>query len=634
MKRRFLNLPRYQKQILAAAFDFFCLPLIFLVSLLLDNGSSTPPASQMQFAMVSGILSIPLFIRLGLYRAVIRYIDHQIIVTVLTGVAQSVAAMAIAYAAVFTTVPSPTLFCIYGLNTILYLLASRFAARGYFLGERRARLRAQPVLIYGAGTAGNALASALMAAGEYFPVGFVDDNPQVQDTTIAGIKVYGPDAMPRLLAKHGIKTVLLAIPSLSRRRQRELVDALTELRVKLKVTPSINNLVRGHARVDDVRQIEIEDLLSRDQVQPNGELLATAIHGKSILVSGAGGSIGSELCRQIVTHLPARLVLLESSEYGLYAVEQELNELCEAAGHAVEIIPCLGSVLDRPRCEQIMRAFGVSSVYHAAAYKHVPLVEYNPIQGLRNNVFGTLELARAAQACNVASFVLVSTDKAVRPTNVMGASKRLAELILQAFARQAGPTRFSMVRFGNVLGSSGSVVPLFRKQIAAGGPVTLTHPEITRYFMTIPEAAQLVIQAGALAEGGDVFVLDMGEPVKIADLARKMIHLSGMEVADTATPNGIEIRYVGLRPGEKLYEELLIGDNVFGTEHPLIMRAREGEIAWPFLEKMLKQLAEACDRGEHDAIRAHLGKMVSEYQPSSSIADITWTERHVSVQQV
>jgi FlaA1/EpsC-like NDP-sugar epimerase len=386
----------------------------------------------------------------------------------------------------------------------------------------------------------------------------------------------------------------------------------------------VKNLVKGNLRVDDVREIEIEDLLSRDPVAPDDSLLSVCITGKSVAVSGAGGSIGSELCRQIVKLAPRRLVLLELTEYALYAIDQELRSYIAANGLDVELVPFLGSVADLEKCRQILEKFEVESVYHAAAYKHVPLVEQNPIEGIRNNVFGTLNFARAAVAAKVKCFVLVSTDKAVRPTNVMGSTKRLAELILQAFSRQHTQTRFCMVRFGNVLGSSGSVVPLFRRQIAAGGPVTLTHPEITRYFMTIPEAAQLVLQAGSMGTGGDVFVLDMGEPVKIADLAKKMVNLSGQEVRSSSAPNGIELRFVGLRPGEKLYEELLIGDNVTGTDHPLIMRAQEAEIAWPFLELMLKQLDEACVRGDHEAIRQQLRKMVPEFMPSSDIDDHLW----------
>jgi FlaA1/EpsC-like NDP-sugar epimerase len=380
--------------------------------------------------------------------------------------------------------------------------------------------------------------------------------------------------------------------------------------------------------VQDVREIEIDDLLGRNSVAPDPHLMSPCIAGKAVLISGAGGSIGSELCRQIILLKPSRLALLELSEFALYSIEQELKEIIATHQLEVELLPFVGSVLDYQKCQRIMTSLGIETVYHAAAYKHVPLVEHNPIEGIRNNVFGTLNFAKAAIAANVNCFILISTDKAVRPTNVMGATKRLAELILQAFTRQGSNTRFSMVRFGNVLGSSGSVVPLFRKQIAAGGPITLTHPEITRYFMTIPEAAQLVLQAGSMATGGDVFVLDMGEPVRIADLAQRMVQLSGQEVKSASSPQGnIEIRFIGLRPGEKLYEELLIGNNVSGTSHPLIMRAQETEIDWPFLEIMLKQLDEACDRMEHDTIRNQLMKMVREYRPNSPISDLLWLEQ-------
>jgi FlaA1/EpsC-like NDP-sugar epimerase len=436
--------------------------------------------------------------------------------------------------------------------------------------------------------------------------------------------VYCPTSLENILHKYKVSTVLLAMPTLSRMEQRKIIDRFTLSKVKIKVTPPIENLVPGRSRVEDVREIEIEDLLSRDPVAPDSSLLSVCITGKSVIVSGAGGSIGSELCRQIVKLAPRRLVMLELSEYALYAIDQELRSVVAANGLDIELVPFMGSVLDTKKCFSIFKQFEIETVYHAAAYKHVPLVEQNPIEGIRNNVFGTLSFARAAVSAKVKCFVLVSTDKAVRPTNVMGSTKRVAELILQAFSRQHSQTRFCMVRFGNVLGSSGSVVPLFRRQIAAGGPVTLTHPEITRYFMTIPEAAQLVLQAGSMGTGGDVFVLDMGQPVKIADLAKKMISLSGQEVRSAGLDSGIELRFVGLRPGEKLYEELLIGDNVTGTDHPLIMRAQEAEIAWPFLELMLKQLDEACEHGNHEGIRNQLRKLVPEFTPSSDIDDHIW----------
>lgn len=625
MKNRFLSLPRLQKQAIAALADFVFVPAIFLLALALHFGNATQALldGYLSVILAAPLISIPVFVRTGLYRAIIRYIDHRIVLIAVTAALLSVSIVAaVAY---ILQVPqlSATPFIIYCANLILYVLASRFMARGFFMGDRRAAKRMR-VAIYGAGSAGVQLANALAPGDEYAPVLFIDDNRQLHGTTIVGNKVYPATQLGALIEKYQIEAVLLAMPLLTRAEQREIVDRLTLLKIKVKVIPPMGHLVRGMSRVDDVREIEIEDLLSRDPVAPNNALLAVCITGKSVLVSGAGGSIGSELCRQIVKLAPRRLVLLELSEYALYAIDQELRGFVANNNLDVELVPFMGSVLDQKKSREIFERFDVETVYHAAAYKHVPLVEQNPIEGIRNNVFGTLHFARAAVEAKVKCFVLVSTDKAVRPTNVMGSTKRLAELILQAFARQHSNTRFCMVRFGNVLGSSGSVVPLFRKQIAAGGPVTLTHPAITRYFMTIPEAAQLVLQAGSMGTGGDVFVLDMGDPVRIADLAKKMINLSGHEVRSPATPDGIEMRFVGLRPGEKLYEELLIGDNVTGTEHPLIMRAQEVEIAWPFLELMLRQLDDACERADHLAIRNQLRKIVPEFSPSSAIDDHLW----------
>jgi FlaA1/EpsC-like NDP-sugar epimerase len=628
MKKTFLDLPRRQKQAVAAAADLFFVPLTFVVALALHFNSveTAELGKYLWLILAAPIISIPVYARIGLYRAIIRYIDHQIVKTVVKGAAMSVVALALMAFVSLGDAFSPTPFVIFAANLVLYLLASRFLARGFFVGDRRATDRVN-VIVYGAGDAGVQLANALMPGKEYLPVAFVDDNPQLHKATISGIKVHSSERIADLIQRYDVSTVLLAMPSLSRSEQKQIIDRLGPLKVKIKVTPPIKNLVKGMSRVDDVRQVEIEDLLSRDPVAPDEALLSVCIAGKAVAVSGAGGSIGSELCRQIIKLKPRRLVLLEISEFALYAIDQELRAVVAASGQETEIVPFMGSVLNFEKSRDIFQHFEIDTVYHAAAYKHVPLVEQNPIEGIRNNVFGTLSFARAAVAAKVKCFVLVSTDKAVRPTNVMGSTKRLAELILQAFSRQHSGTRFCMVRFGNVLGSSGSVVPLFRKQIAAGGPVTLTHPEITRYFMTIPEAAQLVIQAGSMGQGGDVFVLDMGEPVKIADLAKKMIQLSGNEVRSPMSESGIEIRYVGLRPGEKLYEELLIGDNVSGTEHPLIMRAQEAEIAWPFLEIMLKHLDEACVRGDQAAIRAQLRKIVPEFTPSSDIDDHFWKTR-------
>jgi FlaA1/EpsC-like NDP-sugar epimerase len=625
MKNIFLSLTRVQKQIVAATADVLCLPVIFYLSVLLRFESVSSHLSFQYFmvALGAGLVSVPVYVKLGLYRAVVRYIDQRIISTVVLGVTISTAILA----AVGMLAPGSHLsakpFIIYWIAAILYVLASRFLARGFL--NQRGEVNKVRVAIYGAGQAGSLLANAIKPGNEYLPIIFIDDDPQRVNTTIGGIKVHPSRDLERLAKCHNITTVLLAMPQLTRKEQRAILDRLALLSLRIKVTPPISTLVKGKARVEDVRQIEIEDLLSRDVVEPNTELLSICITGKAVMVSGAGGSIGSELCRQIIALEPSKLILLDISEFALYTIEQELREIQVSRELSVELVAFVGSVLETEKCTRILSAFGVETVYHAAAYKHVPLVEHNPIEGIRNNAYGTLSMAKAAMTAKVNCFVLVSTDKAVRPTNVMGATKRLAELVLQAFARQGSSTRFSMVRFGNVLGSSGSVVPLFRKQIAAGGPITLTHPDITRYFMTIPEAAQLVIQAGAMGKGGDVFVLDMGDPVRIADLAVRMVHLSGQEVKAPATPAGtIEINYVGLRPGEKLYEELLIGSNVSATAHPLIQRAKEAEFEWPVLKQMLNQLDEACLRFDHNAVRLHLQKIVREYAPSSDIADNVW----------
>jgi len=628
MNKAFLNLPRLHKQVIAASADCVSIPLLVYFALIvhLDTFSFSLLRANFWLAAGASVIAIPVFLRLGMYRAVIRYIDQEI-------------ALAAVYCATLTTVLlaagsfllaerplglAPAV--IFWISAILYILASRFTARNW-LTSRGAQAKVR-VAIYGAGEAGSLLARAILPGNEYQPVFFIDDNSQRVNTTIGGIRVHPAAQLERLAREHQISTVLLAMPSISPQQQRQILDRLASLSLIIKVTPPISSIVQGKARVQDVRKIEIEDLLSRDVVSPDLQLLSVCVLGKNVMVSGAGGSIGSELCRQIIARQPKRLVLLEISEFALYRIEQELLGIIAEQHYDIELIPCLGSVLERNKNTMLMSTFQIDTLYHAAAYKHVPLVEHNPIEGIRNNAFGTLALADAAMKARVKCFVLVSTDKAVRPTNVMGATKRLAELVLQAYARRGSQTRFCMVRFGNVLGSSGSVVPLFRKQIAGGGPLTLTHPDITRYFMTIPEAAQLVIQAGAMGQGGDVFVLDMGEPVRIADLAVRMVHLSGQEVKTKDTPHGeIEIQYVGLRPGEKLYEELLIGSDVTRTEHPLIQRAKEAELEWPVLNKLLEQLDDACSRFDHKTVRSLLQTLVREYQPSSGIADHAWTRR-------
>lgn len=629
----FLELSRFQKQMIAAIADLFLLPLAFCLAIYLRYDKVSLALIQHYFILIlaAPIISLPIFMRLGLYRAVIRFIDQKIVYVVAWGVTLSV--LGLATVAVFSHIPelSRGVFVIYWAGAVLYVVASRFIARGYLLFASGAG-RAIPVAIYGAGRSGSQLASALRAGHEYLPVAFIDDNKELHKATIAGVKVFPSHSLKYLIEKREIKEILLAMPGLSKAQQKVILDRLEPLKIKIKVTPPIKSLINGELRVQDIREIGIEDLLGRDQVDPDPRLISTCITGKTVFVTGAGGSIGSELCRQVMHLKPERLLLLEMSEFALYTIEQELIEIRKSMNLFFDVIPFLGSVLEQEKCTRILSTFSVDTVYHAAAYKHVPLVEHNPIEGVRNNALGTLSIAQASIATGVKNFVLISTDKAVRPTNVMGSTKRLAELILQALSRKQTQTRFCIVRFGNVLGSSGSVVPLFRRQILAGGPITITHPDITRYFMTIPEAAQLVLQAGAMGEGGDVFVLDMGEPVKILDLAKRMVHLSGMEIKSEATPDGtIDIHHIGLRPGEKLYEELLIGENVEGTEHPLIMRAQEAEIPWEALQGILAQMESACSRFDYEEVRALLLSTVIEYDPQCGIEDFIWRTRQNSL---
>jgi FlaA1/EpsC-like NDP-sugar epimerase len=452
---------------------------------------------------------------------------------------------------------------------------------------------------------------------DYQAVCFLDDRAVLHGKTVAGMRVYPPSALQDAIFRHDVALIVLAIPSAKTAQRRELISRVEHAGLPVKILPSLSHMVNGQASVSDIREVDVADLLGRDPVPPQPALFARNIVGKVVLVTGAGGSIGGELCRQIVSQKPSKVVMLDHSEFNLYEIDRELREI----DRGVELVACMGSVLDESLLETTMRQHGVQTVYHAAAYKHVPLVESNMQQGLRNNVFGSLAVARAALRCGIETCVLVSTDKAVRPTNVMGASKRAAELIFQSGAlRSDGKTVFSMVRFGNVLGSSGSVVPLFKKQIQAGGPITITHPDIIRYFMLIPEAAQLVIQAGAMAKGGEVFVLDMGEPVRIADLARSIIHLSGVTEKTEANPEGdIEIKYVGLRPGEKLFEELLIGDDVVPSGHPRILCARERHIEPVLLDKMIESLRSACDANQPEAMLRQIRNLVPEFRPADEV---------------
>lgn len=618
MLKVFLSFSRRAKQAVAVVADFVLLSLAFWSAVALRFETLAPDLAPYVWQMVAApFLAIPIFIKLGLYRAVIRFMEDRVVFVVAGGVVLSVVLLAAGAALTHTPGLSRGVLGIYLVLAILYVGATRFLARSYFLRAERGQDSRIRIAIYGAGRAGTQLAYALRAGREYLPVAFFDDNPALQNSEVAGLRVFPPDDLASVLATKTVDELLLAIPSASRARRTEVIDHLESLHCKIKLVPGMADVVSGNVAVDAIREVEVDDLLGRESVLPDSALLGKCITGKVVLVSGAGGSIGSELCRQILKLQPSRLVLMDLSEFALYSIEQELALLCARGNLRIELVPLLGSVIYQNRNEMVMKGFGVQTVYHAAAYKHVPLVEHNPIEGLRNNAFGTRRMAEAALAAGVETFVLISTDKAVRPTNVMGASKRLSELILQALARKGGVTRFCMVRFGNVLGSSGSVVPLFRKQIAAGGPITLTHADITRYFMTIPEAAQLVIQAGSMGQGGEVYVLDMGKPVKIIDLARRMVHLSGLELRDEAHPDGdIAIEIVGLRPGEKLYEELLIGENAEGTSHPLIMRAYEHELPWAVLTERLARLEEASQDFDFEKVLGLLESLVMEYTPA------------------
>ena len=566
---------------------------------------------------VSLLLALPIFVVNGFYRAIFRYTGLSALQTIL----KATAVYGLLFATVFTAygvdgVPR-TVGLIQPMLLLLTVGASRMLARFWLGGLYRNQLRmvALPrVLIYGAGNAGRQLAAAMTNSHEMRVVGFLDDDDRLHGHVLNGLSIYSPADLPGLVTSLQVSTVLLAIPSVSRHRRNEMIAQMLRAHVQVRTLPAVSELAQGMVSTSDLRELDIDDLLGREPVAPNHILLGRNITDKVVLVTGAGGSIGSELCRQILSVNPSTLVLIEQSEFALYEIQQELQEKIE--DNATLLVPVLASVRDAQRLNEIFADWKPDTVYHAAAYKHVPLVEHNPIEGIRNNTLGTLTAARAAAEHGVSDFVLISTDKAVRPTNIMGASKRLAEMALQALAATAPKTRFSMVRFGNVLGSSGSVVPKFRRQIRDGGPITLTHPDITRYFMTIPEAAQLVIQAGAMAKGGDVFVLDMGDPVKIMDLATRMIELSGLCVRDENNPEGdIEIEITGLRPGEKLFEELLIGNNPRPTSHPRIMKAHEEFVAWPVLLEKLQQLESLLEQRNVEGTKELLTELVSGYAP-------------------
>lgn len=576
LRSRLVRAPVGVKRTIVASGDVVLTGLA-LAATLLVLGYRLWPASHGLAALfgLCAALTIPVLSAQRLYHAIIRFIGSEMHAQLLRGT--TIIALVIALSAFLLDVGGPRAAVAIGL--VFWTFAS------FLLGGARVLMRAivmgsngkgEPVAIYGAGEAGRRLVAAAANSQELRPVLFVDDDPKLQGRMVAGIRVSAPAELADLVPDQQIRRVLLALPSVSRHRRRQILEGLKSLPVQVQTVPDIGDLITGKARLDELRDVSVADILGRDPVAPNHELLDACIRGRNVLVTGAGGSIGSELCRQIIELGATRLVLLELSELALYSIERELRERLRERGLDVELVPLLGSVLQRNLVRQAVQGFGIQTIYHAAAYKHVPIVEYNMAEGVRNNAIGTWYTAEAAIEAGVETFVLISTDKAVRPANVMGASKRLAELVLQGLAMRGGATRFCMVRFGNVLESSGSVVPLFREQIQRGGPVTVTHQEVIRYFMTIPEAAQLVLQAGSMGEGGDVFVLDMGEPVRIADLAQRMIQLMGLTVRDAGNPQGdIAIEFTGLRPGEKLYEELLIGDIAGATAHPKILRARE-----------------------------------------------------------
>ncbi|TSA07031.1 MAG: polysaccharide biosynthesis protein [Comamonadaceae bacterium] len=606
--RQVLDWPRPAKRLFVIAVDIIMALLATWVAYSLRYETLHWPSDDQWWVYLLGpVLAVPIFARFDLYRAIFRYTGMDVLFV--TG--QAIAFYALIRVLLLYWVKWPVFPLTLGvLQPIIFFVligSSRVLARymlaGIGLGKEHYHGR---MLIFGAGAAGVQTSSAMAITGHVKLLGFVDEDPAKIGQTINGVPVFSALQVPVLVRDLGITDILLAIPSASRDRRNKIIQSLRTLPVHTRTLPGLADLTSGRVTVRDFRELDVEDLLGRAAVAPQADLLACSLFNQTILVTGAGGSIGSELCRQILLERPRRLLLLDHNEFGLYTLHRELQAWCHAQTSDIELVPLLASVANRQRLDWICAQYRPDTVYHAAAYKHVPMVECNPSEGIFNNVFGTLNMAQAAQAAQVASFVLVSTDKAVRPTNLMGASKRMAELILQAMADRAGThdTRFCLVRFGNVLGSSGSVVPMFREQLAQGGPLTITHPEVTRYFMTIPEAAQLVLQAAAMATGGEVFVLDMGEPVRILDLARRLVGLSGLSVRDAAQPDGdIEFSFIGLRPGEKLYEELLIGDNPTATAHPRIMKAHEDFMAWPELMIELEQLQQAARAENVVAIR-------------------------------
>jgi len=649
LRQCLLHLSRRQKRVLQLAVDVLLIWLALWLSFAVRMGvwdAARPFSGHGWLFLLAPVIALPIFIRLGMYRAVMRYVGNDALLTIAKAVTLSALVLSLAvywYRGPTALVPRSMVFNYWWLSLLL-LGGLRLTMRQFFIGNwfepiaRRHDIESgtSKVAIYGAGAAGNQLVAALRLGKTMRPTAFIDDDSGIATRTIAGLRVYSPKHIQQMIDETGVTEVLLAMPSIPRARRREILEALEPYALHVRSIPGFMDLASGRVKVEDLQEVDIADLLGRDAVPPRQDLFERCIKSQVVLVTGAGGSIGSELCRQILASGARTLLLFEHSEFNLYSIHGELQQRIERESLPIKLVPILGSIRNFERLFDILQTWRVNTVYHAAAYKHVPMVEHNVAEGVLNNLVGTLNAAQASIKAGVANFVLISTDKAVRPTNVMGSTKRLAEMVLQALSRESAPvlfcddsgvhhvnkTRFTMVRFGNVLGSSGSVIPLFREQIKQGGPVTVTHPNITRYFMTIPEAAQLVIQAGSLGQGGDVFVLDMGEPVKIADLAEKMIRLSGLTVRDERTPHGdIAIEFTGLRPGEKLYEELLIGEDVKPTEHPMIMRAEEDMLPWDELKARLQALLAAVGEDDYARVRMLLRETVHGYVPEGEIVD-------------
>ncbi|QQB23143.1 polysaccharide biosynthesis protein [Haemophilus parainfluenzae] len=624
------ELSRSKKRIISLVIDTILIITSFFFAYWTRLGDITAFDNHQIWFALTGTLIVTLiaFVKLGLYRAVLRYISFKALAMIAIGALISSISLVLFSFFIDSFIPR-TVPLIYFSYVFLLCGGVRMLVR-YYIGLLLDKDN-DSILIYGAGSNGRQLAVMLKHSYRYRIRGFIDDNVKLYGTYLLGNKIFSPNDISKLVQKYHIKVILLAIPSASRSERKAIIDSLIPLKIKVQTIPDMEDILQGNAKIDELREVHIEDLLGREPVLPNKDLLQKNIHRKAVMVTGAGGSIGSELCRQIILNEPNALILFELSEFSLYSIHQELLEIAKKNNITnTKIYPVLGNVQDIERVDRVLSHFNIDSIYHTAAYKHVPLVEYNMIEGVQNNVFGTYNVARCAAEHGVKSFVLISTDKAVRPTNVMGASKRMAELCLQALSEQLKDyqTCFSMVRFGNVLGSSGSVIPLFRKQILKGGPITITHPDIIRYFMTIPEAAQLVIQAGAMAKGGDVFILDMGEPVKIVDLAKNLVQLSGLSVKDENNPKGdVEITYTGLRPGEKLYEELLIGgDNVRKTSHPRIMTAEEVYLPFEQLSEVLAELESSCRDANYMAIRQTLLNAPTGFNPTTEIVDVLYKD--------